>query len=176
MSGSIAGKRHQLDDGRLLFFSWMGSGDIDGAVDIASRARSFSGPLRREVLRRALARSDTFAIVAKFVDTCEPAGFLVYRLDGNGKSIRIQMLVIDPHFQRKKIGSFLLSQMINLARSPARRRDIHVTVAEENLPGLLFLKSNGFRAADTIRNAYLSGDLEARDAYRMVWSEKVLSG
>lgn len=173
MSKSIGNKCHLLSNDRRVSLVWITQDDVAEMADIASRVQSFAGPVRKSTIVKALATTGSFGLAAKFADTLEISGFALYQLAES--FIRLPILMVDPRYHREKIGSFILSQMINLARQPNKRRELRVRVAEENLPGLMFLKSHGFQATDTIRGAYISNDLEERDVYQMTWAAKVLS-
>lgn len=77
-------------------------------------------------------------------------GFMIYLLEKD--HLQLTHLVVDADYTRKRIGSFMLDWLKGkLANHKRRRGAIRMEVPEYELPALLFLKANGFRAKKIIK-------------------------
>ena len=78
----------------------------------------------------------------------------------------VHHLIVDPDHQRKGIGTLLLKRL--KSKLTGRRKNIELVLRDDNLPGCLFLKSQGFQAKRILKKAYENGS----DAYLFVYGEK----
>lgn len=106
----------------------------------------------------------------KLVDACEYAdrwnccsvaildekvvGFYLFSMSqvGKGKTIFLERLAVDPQWRQATIGSQLVEQMLKDARGFRR---IVALIPESNLPAQCFLRANGFRCSNILRDKEL---------------------
>ena len=81
-------------------------------------------------------------------------GFLIYRL--HPRSYEITHLGVHPTARRQGIGQGIIQKMVR--KLTHRRHAISAMVRESNLAGQLFLRSQGFRAAEIVRGMYDDSD------------------
>lgn len=90
-------------------------------------------------------------------------GFMVYEL--HKSRLHVVKLSVHPDWRRKSVGMQLMERL-KVKLSKCRRCKITADIRESNLPGHLFLKSQGFSAVRVDRSAF---EDTGEDAYRFVY-------
>jgi len=88
-------------------------------------------------------------------------GFIIYEL--NEDRLNVINLAVDPQWRRRGVGTAMINKLIGKL-SHQRRNRILLEVRETNLNALLFLRNNGFRAINILKDHY---DDSQEDAYLM---------
>lgn len=79
-------------------------------------------------------------------------GFMIYELNKN--HLRVFKLATHPLFRRRGVGHQMAAKLIGKLSSH-RRTSLEITIRESNLDAQLFLKAQGFKATEVIREEYL---------------------
>ena len=130
------------------------------AIEQASSAL----PWTEEDFLRRLRQRNCIGMVAE-CDGCRIAGFMFYELHQD--CLDLLNLSVHPSYRLQGIGSQLVNSL-TVKLSPRRRTRLNALLPESNLPGQLFLRSQGFIADCVHRSYYSNGD----DAYDFHYTAK----
>lgn len=112
--------------------------------------------------RAALSHPSRLALIAE--ENSQPLGFLVARaIDAEWE---IENIVVAPHAQRRGLGTQLLNEFFNLART-RHAQAIFLEVRESNLPARRFYEKHGFAQACR-RTSYYHMPTEDAIVYRLI--------
>ena len=125
-------------------------------IEIASFPHAY---WETEDFRTVLSDKNNYGLL---VEThCEIVAFAIYSLDR--KYISIINIAVSPHVRRQKIGFAIIEKLI---MSLGKRKEICLTVSDQNLDAQLFFRSMGFKAVNVERNFYGRG----HDGYDFVYN------
>lgn len=140
---------------------WMINRDMPEVLKIEQE--SFPDPWTEADFQLVLRDRHNIGLVAEI--GVHVVGFVVYQL--GSRSLRILGLAVDPRFRRQKIGQAIVTKLkAKLGRKKGRTR-IVFEIADVNLPGQLFFRSQDFRATKVLRHYFDLPDGSKCDAYRM---------
>ena len=134
---------------------------IDTAELVTVDAKDFEKRLRKK---------NTNVFVAVLQETI--IGYLVYEV--NKDFFHVLHLGVDEQYRRHKVGTALISSLIEQLTATKRRR-IVIELRESNLVAQLFLRSARFRCIEILRACYKPED-GYRFEYRPHWPDKVTQG
>ncbi|HHV29075.1 GNAT family N-acetyltransferase [Acetivibrio mesophilus] len=114
----------------------------------------------REMLSRYLisrASSKEFFAGIYIRASGEMIGVLKGQLKSDGNSSAwINSILIDPGFQRKGYGRKTVNLLIEHMKKCSKADSVYLSVAEENIKGMLFWKQQSFRTVKKIKRDYSS--------------------
>lgn len=139
---------------------WMIRRDMPSVIAIESRC--FPDPWQEEDFLNLLRLRNVIGMVCEQADKI--IGFIIYELNDNAMSI--VTLAIDPDFQRKKIGTFIIDK-IKQKLSIQRRTLINCLVRESDLSSQLFFSKNGFKCIEILKKPFEEGKASEEDGYHM---------
>jgi ribosomal-protein-alanine N-acetyltransferase len=116
---------------------------------------SFQGPWTEDDFLGALRNRNVIGMVAEHGG--KVVGFLIFAL--HKAKLHILNFAVNPSWRRQGVGGQMVGKLSNY-----RRKRIALEVRETNLPALLFLRSQGFRAVKLLRGHYQDS---GEDAIRM---------
>lgn len=129
---------------------WMIRRDMEEVVGI--ERMSFSDPWTDEDFVRCLRQRNCIGMVCETYED-EIVGFLIYEL--HKSRLHLLNLAVDINHRRSGIGTQMI-QKLKSKLSNQRRTRMTTAVAERNLAGQLFLRSQGFRWYKTEPNDSLT--------------------
>ncbi len=128
--------------------------DIDDIILIENE--SFFSPWKRETFEAELNNTYSKFYIAKRDGI--PAGFIIYW--DIPYEIHLINIAVSPAYRREGIGSLLLTQMINYARSSSKQI-ITLEVRVSNYAAIQFYKKFGFKEAYIREKYYIDNDEDA---------------
>lgn len=134
----------------VLSIRWMIRPDLPAVLAISKE--SFHTPWTRDQFLAVLRHRNTIGLVA--TDPHGIIGFTIYELFKS--HVTILNLAVHPWFRRQTCGSQMIRLLVRRARQ-AHRECVGTVICEDNLPGQLFLKANGFRATEIESGVYPGG-------------------
>jgi len=137
---------------------WMIRRDMPRVLEIENLCFEF--PWTEETFIGHLRKRNAIAMVADCRRTQKSVGYVVYELHKH--RLDVLNLAVEPARQRKGIGVAIVAKL-KAKLHPARRMAIRMDLRESNLDGQLFLRRQGFRAVETLKELYWQTD---EDAYR----------
>lgn len=137
---------------------------LSGVLDIEAvnshMASPVSGQWTEEDFCYVMGQPNHLGLVA--IDNNElVVGFAIYQLSED--KIHICNMAVHPDYTRMGIGTLLLNKLKSKLRNN-RREKLETDVRETNMRACYFLRSQGFKATDVIRNWYETPQYE--DAYK----------
>ncbi len=139
---------------------WMIRRDLPSIISIENRC--FSDPWKEEDFLSVLRLRNVIGMVCELENKI--IGFVVYELNDNAMSI--VTLAVDPDFQRKRFGTFIINK-IKQKLSMQRRTLINCLVRESDLSSQLFLAKNGFKCIEILKKPFEEGEASKEDGYHM---------
>ncbi len=126
---------------------WMIRRDMPEVLAIEHAGRDF--PWCEEDFLRVLRQRNCIGMVAEYGERL--VGFMIYELHRN----KLQLLNLATHqeFRRQGVGAQMVAKLVGKL-SGQRRTHILLHVRETNLDAQLFLRSQGFRACEVVREHY----------------------
>ena len=91
----------------------------------------------------------------------------------NGEYMHVLSFGVYPEYRRKGVGRKLMDEIVKLAKTNNDIESISLNVHVENIVGITFYESYGFKRVETLPN-YYRGSLnsESQDAYRLEYTFK----
>jgi ribosomal-protein-alanine N-acetyltransferase len=129
---------------------------------LAIEAGSFEYPWCEEDFLRNLRQRNCIGMVAEQGE--QVVGFMIYELHKN--RLHVLNFATHPGYRRCGIGHQMAAKLVGKLSSHRRTR-IALTVRETNLGGQMFFRSQGFLAADVLREHY---EDTGEDAYAMEYA------
>lgn len=126
--------------------------DSDAVMDIEMRTY-LTTAWTREDFGTIFSDARNYCLIAETLDR-KIVGYLMVVMPYQDIAAQIINLTVDPDYLRQGVGT----QMVEWLITHQHGRRINVMVIEDNLEGLLFLKSIGFRATDINKAAYAGRD------------------
>ncbi|MBV8267519.1 MAG: ribosomal protein S18-alanine N-acetyltransferase [Planctomycetaceae bacterium] len=126
---------------------------------LAIEHASFEFPWCEEEFLRVLRQRNCIGMVAEYGERV--VGFMIYELHKN--KLHVLDFATHPEFRRQGVGRQMVAKLVGKLSSHRRTR-IALCVRETNLSGQLFLRIQGFRAIEVIREQYPD---TGEDAYLM---------
>lgn len=140
-----------------LDLRWMLERDL--AEVLAIEQASFAFPWGEADFVQLLCRRNCTGMVAEFGDHVVGMYIYMYHRD----RIELLNLAVQPEFRHRGVGRQMIETLAGKL-SPERRNHIVLCVRETNLPGQLFFRAVGFRAAAVLRGHFQD---TGEDAYGM---------
>lgn len=126
---------------------------------LAIEHASFAFPWGEEDFIRFLRQRNCIGMVAGYKD--HVVGMYVYMYHRD--CIELLNFAVQPEFRHRGVGRQMIAKLVGKL-SPERRNHIVLCVRETNLPGQLFFRAVGFRAAMVLRGHFQD---TGEDAYGM---------
>jgi ribosomal-protein-alanine N-acetyltransferase len=128
---------------------------------LAIEHASFDFPWCEEEFLRVLRQRNCIGMVAEHGERI--VGFMIYELH-RGK-IQVLDFAVHPEFRRQGVGRQMILKLVSKLSSQRRDR-IGILVRETNLASQLFLRMQGFRATEVIREHFPD---TGEDAYSLTY-------
>ncbi len=146
-----------------LVVRWMIRKDFSSIVKIENLNSGLLNPVEgrwtEKFFKQILSERDYIGMVAE--EDSKIVAFVVYALHKD--KIFICNLAVSPDCEGRGIGSEILNRLKNKLK---RRTLLEMDIRESDLGSQLFLKNNGFRAIEVIRDFYENTN---EDAYKFVY-------
>lgn len=143
----------------IVNIRWMIKADLPRVLEI--EGESFADPWPEEDFIRVLRQPNCIGMVAEIGEVV--VGFMIYRL--GRRQIELLNLAVAHAYRRKGIGSQLVDKLKSRLQS-IRRKVLRFDIADFNLLGHIFLRSQGLISTEIIPERYCLFDHEMVDAYR----------
>lgn len=127
-------------------FRFLIKSDIPKVLDISTRC--FKNPWGKKDFLETLKTQNIIPLV--YIEKEEIIGYLIHEIHKD--CFRLLNLAIHPNYQRKKIGTFMISELKK--KLTLSRCKIILEVAETNMDATLFFRSQGFLAKKLLRNYF----------------------
>lgn len=134
----------------VLSIRWMIRPDLPAVLAISDE--SFHTPWTQAEFLSVLRQRNVIGFVA--TDPHGIVGYVIYELFKSHTAIL--NLAVHPWHRRQTVGSQMVRVLVRRA-TEAHRECIGTVICEDNLPGQLFLKANGFRATEIENGVYPGG-------------------
>lgn len=129
------------------FVRWMVRRDMPEVLEIEKSC--FEIPWDKDDFRGFLDTRNCIGMIAEHEDRV--AGFMTYEILKS--KFYLHSIAVHPGCRRQGIGSEMVLKLIGKLGTHGRNR-IEAGVRETNLSALMFLRANGFRAAQIIKDCY----------------------
>ena len=126
-------------------------------------ALSFDHPWDVESIRKLMGMPGALALAA-MSHLGKPLGFLLARAAAD--EAEILTLAVAPRYRRRRIGSRLLAGAADMLAA-AGARQLHIEVAQSNIPAARLYETAGFAVTGSRRNYYAKSDGTYEDAVMM---------
>ena len=129
--------------------------DIYRVLDIESMCFEFSWT--EDEILSTMSRRSRYGMVAEHEDTT--LGFMFFEITKG----RMNLLdfAVHPIFQRQGVGVAMVERLKSTLRNQRLGQQIMLDIRETNMDGLMFFKSQGFKALRTLKNYYEETDEDA---------------
>jgi len=141
---------------------WLIQTDIPAVLEI--ERGSFVRPWTADEFKKVLAHNNCVGIVSETAGRV--TGFVIYEIFRS--KVQLLNVAVHPRHRRKGYGSAMLAQIVSRLE-PGRQESVVGEVRESNLPAQLFLRHNGFRAVEILRDYFKD---EGEDGYLFeLWAD-----
>jgi len=154
-----------MKQGLKCYIRWMIRRDMPEVLDIEDN--SFEYPWSEEDFVNCLRQRNCIPMISESNKNIIN-GYMIYEL--HKKRLHILNFAVDQEYRRRGIGTQMITKLQGKLSHQKRTR-LLIEVRERNLPMLKFLKSQGFRATNVLRDFY---EDTTEDAYLMEYKHRSL--